>query len=125
MVRPTFIIAEPEADQALSARKLVIETAKFNVITAHSPEEFLELVRLFPNVNAVIMHTRLTSGRSQELVRSVRRLLPEKKLIAISPSIAEVNDVDYEVDSHDPQELVNLLREKFGDPRKLPAVEVE
>jgi response regulator RpfG family c-di-GMP phosphodiesterase len=125
MVRPTFIIAEPEADQALSARKLVIETAKFNVITAHSPKEFLELTKLFPNVDAVIMHTRLEDRRSQELVRSVRRLLPEKKLIAISPSRAEVSEVDYEVDSHDPQELVNLLRELFGDPRRLPAIQKE
>jgi hypothetical protein len=30
--RPTFLMAEPE--QALSTRKLVLETAKFNVITA-------------------------------------------------------------------------------------------
>ncbi len=125
MVRPTFIIAEPEADQALSARKLVIETAKFNVITAHSPEEFLELAKLFPNVDAVIMHTRLADRRAQELVHMVRRLLPEKKLIAISPSRSEVSGVDHEVDSHDPQELVNLLREQFGDPRRLPAVQIE
>jgi len=32
--RPTFLMAEPEPEQALSTRKLVLETAKFNVITA-------------------------------------------------------------------------------------------
>ena len=41
MRRPTFIVAEPEPDQALSSRKILLETFKFNVITAHSePEMF-------------------------------------------------------------------------------------
>ena len=36
MGRPTILIVEPEPNEALSARKLVVETAKFNVTTAYS-----------------------------------------------------------------------------------------
>ena len=59
MARPTFIMAEPEPEQALSARKLVLETAKFNVITAHSVSETRELLQQFPNASALIIHSQL------------------------------------------------------------------
>ena len=36
-------------------RKLVLETAKFNVLTAHSSREALDLFHLFPNVSLVIL----------------------------------------------------------------------
>jgi len=121
MARPTFIIAEPEADQALSSRKLVIETAKFNVITAHSREELREFLARYPNVDAVIVHTRLESGRLQAVCEEVRKLVPDKKVIAIAPSKGEAPSADYELDSHDPEQLVNLLRELFGDPRQSAA----
>ena len=121
MARPTFIIAEPEADQALSSRKLVIETAKFNVITAHSPEELREFLQRYPNVDAVIVHTRLASGRLESMCEEVRKLAPEKKIIAISPGRGEAPSADYELDSHDPEQLVELLRQLFGDPRQTAA----
>ena len=34
--RLAFLVIEPEPHEALSTRKLVLETAKHNVITAHS-----------------------------------------------------------------------------------------
>ena len=47
--RPAFLVAEPEPEQALSTRKLLLETFKFNVITAHSERETIDLLHLFPN----------------------------------------------------------------------------
>ena len=41
--------------EALSARKLVLETGKFNVLTAQSFREGLDLFHLFPNISAVIV----------------------------------------------------------------------
>lgn len=55
MARPTVLLAKPEPDQALSVRKFVIESAKFNVITAHSGNEALELFQAFPNVSGVVV----------------------------------------------------------------------
>src|SRR3954470_176535 len=48
MVRPTLLVAETEPVSALSVRKLVLETAKFNVLTAHSQEEEIEILGVAP-----------------------------------------------------------------------------
>lgn len=55
-----MLVAEPEPQQALSVRKLVLETAKFNVLTAHSTGEAIDTFHLFPNVTAAIL-----AGESQ------------------------------------------------------------
>ena len=45
-MRPTIMVAEPEPLQALSVRKLVLENAKSNVLTAHSTVEAIECLKL-------------------------------------------------------------------------------
>ena len=55
MPRPTLLIAEPDPVQALSVRKLVMETAKYNVMTAHSTREAIDIFHLFPNVSAAVL----------------------------------------------------------------------
>ncbi len=39
--RRCFLIAEPIPNEGISTRKLLLETAYYNVITAYSPEELL------------------------------------------------------------------------------------
>jgi response regulator RpfG family c-di-GMP phosphodiesterase len=78
MARPTFLIAEPEPANALSARKLVIETAKFNVVTAHSRSETMELWQKFPNVEAVIVHSELPNVSAPEIFGKVKERDPNK-----------------------------------------------
>src|SRR6184192_3539670 len=55
MPRPTLLVAETEPTQALSVRKLVLETGKFNVLTAHSTREAIDLFSPFPNVSASVL----------------------------------------------------------------------
>ncbi len=55
MPRPTLLVAETELDQALSVRKLVLETGKFNVLTAHSTREAIDIFHLFPNISAAVL----------------------------------------------------------------------
>lgn len=117
--RPVFIIAEPEPEQALSARKLVIETAKFNVITAHSVPELLTSIEDFPTAEAIVLHSALAKGGLERLVKRIRLALPGKPIILLSPSKSSSRLTDHAVSSHDPQELVELLRNLFGDPRKI------
>jgi hypothetical protein len=57
MVRPCLLIVEPEPAEALSTRKLVVETGKFNVITAYSGEEALASLERFPGVDGVVVHS--------------------------------------------------------------------
>jgi DNA-binding response OmpR family regulator len=118
LARPAFIVAEPEPEQAISARKLLLETFKFNVITAHSVHETLEIVRLFPNANALIVHCRLPNFDSAEAIKTVRKTLPKLPVIALTPTDSELKWADYVVHSHHPQELLALVQRLFGDPRR-------
>jgi DNA-binding NtrC family response regulator len=119
MRRPVFIIAEPEPEQALSARKLVIETAKFNVITAHSGAEMEQSLKDFPLADAVIIHNSLAGGSAARFVKMVKSQTPAMPVIVLSPSGNGVKGADHAVSSHEPEELVILLRRLFGDPRKI------
>ncbi|MFZ0704417.1 MAG: hypothetical protein WAM71_02355 [Candidatus Korobacteraceae bacterium] len=123
MRRPTFLVAEPEPDQAISSRKLLLETFKFNVITAHSEPEMLELLTVFPNVDAVILHDDTPGPSIQELVRTVKQRCPEMKVVALNPGgDRQSRQVDHVVNSHSPEELLHLLQRIFGDPRKIDGV---
>lgn len=118
MIRPAFIVAEPEPEQALSTRKLLLETFKYNVITGHSVEETLELVRLFPNVSGLIIHCGLPDFDAEEAIKAVRTMVVKMPVIALTPTERELKWADYVVHSHHPQELLSLVQQLFGDPRK-------
>lgn len=120
MRRPTFIVAEPEPDQALSSRKILLETFKFNVITAHSEPEMFELLDKFPNVDAVILHDDTPGTTTREIVKAVKQRLPKMQVVALSPSGDEsCRLADHVVNSHKPEELLQLLQSLFGDARRV------
>lgn len=119
MARPTFLMAEPEPEQAISARKLVLETAKFNVITAHSAREATELCQRFPDIDALIIHGSL-QGDCAKVVAQFKRGNERKPAILLAPSSSTSCDgADHTISSHSPEELLRLLRQLFGDPRKI------
>ena len=118
MARPTFLIAEPEPAHAISARKLVMETAKFNVITAHSGKETLELFRQFPNVEGVVVHSELRDVSASHIFGKVKEEDEDKPTILLMSGVQRSRaHADYTLASDEPQELLDLLRELFGDPR--------
>ncbi len=121
MPRPTFIVAEPEPEQALSSRKILLETFKYNVITAHSVAETLDLVDRFPKVDAVILHCSIPGFDVEGMIDKVRSNLAGVPIIALTPSEhGKPSGADHVVHSHDPQALLDLVQNRFGDPRKLP-----
>lgn len=118
-VRPTFIVAEPEPEQALSSRKLLLETFKYNVITAHSVEETLAQLDLFPAVNALILHATITGANSEDVISTVKDSNPDLIVIALTPDATRMfRKADHVVHTHDPQALLDLVQKLFGDPRK-------
>ena len=120
MRRPTFIVAEPEPDQALSSRKLLLETYKFNVLTAHSEQEMLEMLGDFPNADAVILHDDTPGATAQEIISRVKKRAPRMKVVALSPGSRQHSAMaDHVVNSHNPEELLRLLQTHFGDARKM------
>ena len=122
MTRPAFIVAEPEPEQALSSRKLLLETFKFNVITAHSVSETLELIRLFPKVDALIIHCGIPEFSADNLTEVVKKAAPQMPIIALTPTERDLKWADHIVHSHSPRELLDLVQKLFGDPRKIDSM---
>ena len=114
--RPAFLLVEPEPGEALSTRKLVLETAKFNVLTAHSQAEGIELYHKFPNVHAVVVHADLLGAEA--FAAHIRSKRPPGLPIILLQSHEEGHQIaaEFRVSSHTPEALVTLLRSEFGDP---------
>src|ERR1043166_7388249 len=119
MARPTFLVAEVEPGTAISARKLVLETAKFNVVTAHSKNEALEFFNMAPALYSALIITSDLPGASQ-VIAQIKKAIPDLVAISLSPNRAtSLRSADHHCSSHDPQALVDLCRRLFGDPRKI------
>jgi len=111
-------MAEVEPPEGLSARKLVLETGKFNVITAYSGQEALRLFEKFPTSDAVILHTSLRDLPCDEIVNKIREIRNDVTIIVLMAAHGHYCEgAKYHVNSHEPQELLNLLQDAFGDPR--------
>lgn len=111
MSRPCFLVLDPEHAGSISTRKLVIETAKFNVVTAYSSAEAIETLKRFPNLDAAVVDARLQDLPSGELIRRLRELKPMLPMVAIaSPGQPNPPGADYVVDSLNPRAVLDALR---------------
>jgi CheY-like chemotaxis protein len=113
-VRLILLMVEVEQPEGISARKLILETARHNVITAYSGRQAVDLLRRFPNVDLAVVHTELEGTSFTETVRQLKVTRSDLPIVAISPEAdREVEGVDYMLSSHDPQKLLQLLAERF------------
>ncbi len=109
------LMIEMEQPEGLSSRKLIIETAKHNVLTAYNAEVGLDLLRRFPNVDLALVHSSLLQ-QHKDLLAQVKSLAPKVPIVLASPLKTErYPEVNYVVDSHNPQELLTLLSEYAPD----------
>lgn len=115
MVRSTFLIAEPRPPEGISARKLVLETALFNVITAYDGDDAMKLLEKFPNVDAIVVHSGLGEYAYTALIEAALRTKPDRLIILISPgSTARHPKAEISLSSHDPKQLLDLVTQRFG-----------
>lgn len=111
MPRPCFIVVDHEHFGSISSRKLVIETAKFNVITAYSGVEALETIARFPAVNGVVVNANVRDIPPRELIATIKQAMPSMPVILIGyPTKGDCENADYRVDSFEPGKLLDLLR---------------
>lgn len=104
-----ILMMEEEQPEGLSARKLVVETAKHNVLTAYNLPNGLDLLHRFPNVDAILVHAQLLHQKP-DLLKEVRQVCPGKPIIFATPFAGDHRpEVDYVVDSHRPHDLINLF----------------
>lgn len=118
-MRPTILCAEPEPLQALSVRKLVLESAKFNVITAHSTREALEVIEAFPRISAAVLVAEENIG-CEQIAEAIHKRLAKVPVVGLCPHEGiRCPGADHHVSSYNPEELVQLVRDLLGDPRAL------
>ncbi len=111
MNRPCFLVIDREFPGTISTRKLVIETAKFNVLTAYSGREALEVLSRFPAVSGIVLDGGIEDIRCDDLVRQVKASNPEIPVIVIeAPGFAGCPQADFQLQSFDPARLLETLR---------------
>jgi DNA-binding NtrC family response regulator len=122
MVRPCFLVVDPEFPGSISTRKLVIETAKFNVITAYSAGEALETLKMFPAINGIVLDADVYGMPCDVLVAGLKELNPRLPIVVINgPGKPECPKADYHLESFDPRELLELL--KVLEPAEVEHIE--
>ena len=104
MIRPCFLVVDREFAGSISTRKLVIETAKFNVITAYSAREAVETVERFPALDGAVIDAGIPDMPCSELVKTLRRLQPKLKVVVIDgPEAPACAGADETLRSFEPQ----------------------
>ncbi len=110
--RPTFLVVEVEPREGISVRKLVLETAKYNVLTAHSGKEGLAMLKRFPAVDAVVVHAGLRDMHVNEIAKGMKREKSKVPVIVLAPNISiSCPNADRVLSSHEPQSLLAELQE--------------
>ncbi len=110
MVRPCFLVIDHEHAGSLSTRKLVIESAKLNVLTAFSGEEALATLKKFPQVDGIVLDSVVSGVGSEELVRQLKEEAPDLPIIVINiPDTPPCPGADYVLESFEPVSLLALL----------------
>ena len=109
-MRPCFLVVDNEYPGSLSTRKLVLESAKLNVITAYSPEETMRTLDRFPNVDGVVLDTQIQGRSCTEVVRQIRRKFAAIPIVTVSPGGQNpCGDEQYHVSNFDPEQLLDVL----------------
>lgn len=105
---------DTEFPGSISTRKLVIETAKFNVITAYSTMEAVATLERFPNVDAVVLNAAERGTSCADMVKRIRALAPKMPLIVTSATgEEECGDANHILHHYDPATLLETLRKLF------------
>jgi CheY-like chemotaxis protein len=111
MIRPCFLVVDREFSANISTRKLIIETAKFNVITAYSGTEAIETVQRFPAIDGVVLDAGLRDLPAEDVVRQLKKLQPKCPIVVIcAPGANECPEADYHLEFFDPAKLLELLQ---------------
>ena len=124
MPRPTLLVAEPEPSQALSVRKLVLETAKFNVLTAHSTREALDLFHMFPNISAAVLVGE-TAIDCDAIAQHIKQTVKEKiPIVYLSSRIGGMcKHAEHNLETGEPEKLLDTVRSILGDTRTIDTPE--
>jgi CheY-like chemotaxis protein len=111
MVRPCFLVIDREFPGTISTRKLVIETAKFNVLTAYSGNEAMETFTRFSAINGIVLDGGMEDISAPDLIRKLKQFQPGIPIIVVAaPGSEDCPQADFQLESFDPAKLLEILR---------------
>lgn len=112
MDRPCFLVVDREYPGSISTRKLVIETAKFNVITAYDADEAITCLKRFPNVDGVVVNASMgNDDECRTLVEGLRKIVPGIEIVVTSAGgFRRCDHNEHYVDSLNPKLLLDCLQ---------------
>jgi CheY-like chemotaxis protein len=109
-MRPCFLVVDNEYPGSISTRKLVLESAKLNVITAYSPEEAVNTLNRFPNVDGVVLDTQIQGQSCSETIKRLRNARADIPIVTVSPGGQDPCGGEmYHVSNFDPKHLLDTL----------------
>jgi CheY-like chemotaxis protein len=110
-LRPCFLVIDREYAGSISTRKLVIETAKLNVITSYSGAESLAMLDKFPNVDGIVMDGGIEDIPCTELALQIKRKFPSVPIVVVAaPGFSGCAYADFQLETFDPAKLLELLK---------------
>jgi CheY-like chemotaxis protein len=113
-IRLVVLMVEVEQPEGISARKLILETARHNVLTAYSGDAAVKLLQRFPNVDLAVLHTELEGEQFATTVKRLKQTRPGLYIVAITPAgYSDLSGVNKVLSSHNPQELLDFLANDF------------
>ena len=111
MIRPCFLVVDREFPGSISTRKLVIETAKFNVLTAYSGVEALEIFQRFPALSGVVLDAGLEDITCRLVAQTIKAQQANLPVIVIaSPGSEDCPEADFLLESFEPAKLLETLK---------------
>jgi DNA-binding response OmpR family regulator len=111
MIRPCFLVVDREFPGSISTRKLVIETAKFNVLTAYSGVEALEIFQRFPALSGVVLDAGLEDITCRLVTQTIKAQQANLPVIVIaSPGDEDCPEADFLLESFEPAKLLETLK---------------
>lgn len=111
-MRPCFLVVDNEYPESISTRKLVIETAKMNVITTYSGEEAIATLTRFPAVNGVVLDSEVHGIPCAKLIARLKEIRPDLPVVVVSPGGDErCSGENYHVSGYNPGELLAKLQQ--------------
>ena len=111
MIRPCFLVIDREYSGSISTRKLVIETAKFNVITAYSALEAFATLQAYPRLSGVVLDAGIRDMDCCDLIAKIKNVDSKLPVIVISaPGTHDCPQADHLLESFEPAKLLILLQ---------------
>ena len=114
-MRPILLVIDPPDVEMISTRKLILESAKYNVLTATTAEEAIEIANRVP-ISAAVIHERIFNDDTGKVSKEIKTLRPTVPLWVISPQPHTIPAADRVLSSFDPLELVRIAQQTLGDP---------